>query len=150
MYSMPLSAQACCSSGSMGRDASEIWVSPAQKASKPSPVPAPPTEIFTSEFSWLNASAAACVMGRTVLEPSTASCPETPPPPLCPLAPPPQAARTSDRARRRPATNQGLERLASFKPTLLSPRARLHHKCTVSDQKTARPRTRLSGHDDRA
>src|SRR5215218_3924393 len=105
MYSTPPSSQACCSSGSMGREASEIWVSPAQNASKPSPVPAPPTVICTSGFSW--------AIGCTVLEPSIEIWPETFPPPCSAPAPPPQAARTSDSASRRADTT------GSLKPAVL-------------------------------
>ena len=43
MYSMPLSAQACFSSSSIGREAFETSVSPRQKRSKPPPVPETPT-----------------------------------------------------------------------------------------------------------
>ena len=55
-------------------------VSPAQNFSKPPPVPDCPTVIFTSGFSVWNCSAAACANGKTVLEPSMAMSPETPPP----------------------------------------------------------------------
>src|SRR5215211_4526174 len=116
MYSTPPSSQACCSSGSMGREASEIWVSPAQNASKPSPVPAPPTVICTSGFSWANPSTTAWVIGCTVLEPSIEIWPETfplPPPPCSAPAPPPQAARTSDSASKRADTT------GSLKPAVL-------------------------------
>jgi hypothetical protein len=41
MNSTPFSRQAWTSSSLIGREASEIWVSPLQNASKPSPVPAP-------------------------------------------------------------------------------------------------------------
>src|SRR5215217_7147982 len=140
MYSIPFSLQACCSSASIGREASEIWVSPAQNASKPSPVPAPPTEICTSGFSWLNASDAAWVIGSTVLEPSMEILPETLPPPssLALLPPSPQAARTSDNARRRTAAIGRLKRAI-----LLNPYAPFF---AALRYKTVR----LSGHDDRA
>ena len=52
-------------------------VSPAQNFSKPPPVPAVPTVIFTSGFSAWNASWAAWAKGATVLEPSMAMEPET-------------------------------------------------------------------------
>src|SRR5215210_4307758 len=95
MNSTPACSHLSASSSLIGREASEIWVSPEQNASKPSPVPAPPTVIFTSGYCWPNASAAAWVIGCTVLEPSTAILPDTfsPPPPWLPLALP-QAART--------------------------------------------------------
>ena len=51
-------------------------VSPAQNFSKPPPVPAVPTVIFTSGFSAWNASWAAWAKGATVLEPSIAIEPE--------------------------------------------------------------------------
>ena len=44
--------------GSIGREASEMSVSPAQNFSKPPPVPDCPTVMFTSGFSSLNRSAA--------------------------------------------------------------------------------------------
>ncbi len=56
---MPSFSQSLTSSSSIGREASEIWVSPRQNRSKPSPVPAPPTVILTPEFSIMNSSAAA-------------------------------------------------------------------------------------------
>jgi hypothetical protein len=43
----------------IGREASEMSVSPAQNFSKPPPVPEMPTEILTSGFSSLKSSAAA-------------------------------------------------------------------------------------------
>ena len=73
MNSMPASSQAGTSSSwSIGREASEIWVSPEQNASNPSSVPAPPTVIYTFGFSCVNSSATAWVIGSTVLEPSMA------------------------------------------------------------------------------
>ena len=65
------------SSGLIGREASEMSVSPAQNFSKPPPVPDVPTVICTSGFSSLNSSAAACVNGATVEEPSMAILPES-------------------------------------------------------------------------
>src|SRR5918997_7010227 len=108
MNSTPFSSQTCNSSAtSIGLEASEICVSPWQNASKPSLVPAPPTSMRASGFSSRNNSAAAWVIGCTVLEPSTRMLPETlsppPPPPWLPPALPPQAATTTDKARR-PAT----------------------------------------------
>src|SRR5215211_5641673 len=138
MYSTPPSSQACCSSGSMGREASEIWVSPAQNASKPSPVPAPPSEICMSGFSWLNASDAAWVIGSTVLEPSVEILPETLPPPSPLALLPPHVARTSDNARRRTAAIGRLKRAILLNP---------YTPCFAALRyKTVR----LSGHDDRA
>src|SRR5215207_5578331 len=123
--STPLDSQFCCSSSLIGLEASAIWVSPLQNAWKPSPVPAPPTVICTSRFCWLNASAAAWVIGCTVLEPSTAIWPEAPPPfsafvssSFCP-PPPPQPARTKARARRNAPINS-LERTDLLKRSLLS------------------------------
>ena len=60
MYSTPASAQSgTSSSSSIGREAFEMSVSPAQKRSKPPPVPETPTVTFTSEFSsWKNSAAA--------------------------------------------------------------------------------------------
>src|ERR687891_622419 len=100
MYSTPFSLQTGISSAtSIGLEASEIWVSPWQKASNPSLVPAPPTSIFASGYSSLNNSAAACVIGCTVLEPSMLIVPETCPPlPSPPPALPPQAVKTNDSA----------------------------------------------------
>ena len=51
------------SSGLIGRDASEMSVSPAQNFSKPPPVPDSPTVILTSGFSSLKSSAAAWANG---------------------------------------------------------------------------------------
>ena len=70
------------SSGLIGRDASEMSVSPAQNFSKPPPVPDVPTVIFTFGFSPWNASWAACANGATVLEPSILIVPERSPPVL--------------------------------------------------------------------
>ena len=64
-------------------------VSPAQNFSKPPPVPDVPTVIWTSGFSSLKSSAAACVNGATVEEPSMAILPDRSPPPP---PPPPDAA----------------------------------------------------------
>src|SRR6185503_7597329 len=71
------------SSGLIGREASEMSVSPAQNFSKPPPVPDVPTVIFTFGFSPWNASWAAWAKGATVLDPSILIVPErSPPPPL--------------------------------------------------------------------
>ena len=45
---MPFSAQISASSSLMVREASEMSVSPSQKRAKPSPVPGPETDTFTS------------------------------------------------------------------------------------------------------
>ena len=95
-YSTPSFLQASSSSGSIGRDASEMSVSPAQNFSKPPPVPEMPTVILTSGFSSRNSSAAASVSGPTVLEPSTLIEPERFE--LPPLLSSPQAARNSPSA----------------------------------------------------
>ena len=58
------------SSGSIGREASEMSVSPAQNFSKPPPVPDSPTVTLTPGFSPWKPSAAAWANGKTVLEPS--------------------------------------------------------------------------------
>src|SRR3712207_9345925 len=58
------------SSSLIGREASEMSVSPAQNFSKPPPVPEVPTVILTLGFWALNSSAAACANGATVEEPS--------------------------------------------------------------------------------
>src|SRR5215212_4953512 len=93
----------------MGREASEMSVSPAQNFSKPPPVPDVPTVTLTPEFSALNSSAIASVSGPTVLDPSTRMSPERSPeePPespspssslpqaATPTARTPEAARTS-------------------------------------------------------
>src|SRR5215217_7544967 len=135
--STPFDSQFCCSSSLIGLEASAIWVSPLQNAWKPSPVPAPPTVICTSRFCWLNASAAAWVIGCTVLEPSTAIWPAAPPPfsafvssSFCPPPPPPQAARTKARARRN-APITILERTDLLKRSLLS----ISHWATLGPQR---------------
>src|SRR4051812_8720880 len=64
------------SSGLIGRDASEMSVSPAQNFSKPPPVPDSPTVIFTFGFCCWNCSAAAWAKGKTVLDPSMAILPD--------------------------------------------------------------------------
>ena len=63
-YLTPAFSQTGTSSSSLiGREASEMSVSPAQNFSKPPPVPDWPTEIFTSGLSSLNSSAAAWANG---------------------------------------------------------------------------------------
>src|SRR5215218_10835627 len=106
---MPFAWHAFVSSSSIGREASEMSVSPAQNFSNPPPVPEVPTVTLTSGFSALNSSAIASVSGPTVLEPSTRMSPDKlsgvlPEPPLSlsssphaatPTARTPEAARTS-------------------------------------------------------
>src|SRR5215211_1559471 len=75
---MPFCWQTLVSSSSIGREASEMSVSPAQNFSKPPPVPEVPTVTLTSGFSALNSSAIASVSGPTVLDPSTRMSPERP------------------------------------------------------------------------
>ena len=75
-YSTPSFLQAATSSGSIGREASEMSVSPAQNFSKPPPVPEMPTVILTSGLSSRNSSAAASLSGPTVLDPSILIEPE--------------------------------------------------------------------------
>src|SRR5918994_4828406 len=109
MYSTPFSLHTGTSSAtSMGLEASEIWVSPWQKASKPSLVPAPPTSMRASGFSCRKSSAAAWVIGCTVLEPSMLMLPETAPPPW-PPALLPHEARNNDNPNRsnRPTSHLG-------------------------------------------
>ena len=77
MSVMPLSAQASISRCLMGREASEIWVSPRQNFSKPPPVPEKATLTRTSETR-PNSSAMASEMGKTVEEPSMRISPDRP------------------------------------------------------------------------
>ena len=78
VYSIPSFSHTGTSSfSSIGREASEMSVSPAQNFSKPPPVPLAPTEMSTSGFSSLKSSAAASANGATVLEPSMAIVPDT-------------------------------------------------------------------------
>src|SRR5215210_2800345 len=98
---MPFFSQTGTSSSSlMGREASEMSVSPAQNFSKPPPVPDAPTVILTPGCSSLNSSPAASANGKTVLEPSILMLPESslPVPPAEPLellSSSPQAATPS-------------------------------------------------------
>src|ERR671922_100912 len=90
---MPFCSQASISSCSIGREASEMSVSPLQNSSKPSPVPGPSTVMLTSGFSSTNSSATSEEMGSTVEDPEMKMSPvssEFPDPP--PSPPPPQAA----------------------------------------------------------
>jgi hypothetical protein len=80
------------SASSIGREASEMSVSPTQNFSKPPPVPEVPTVTWTSGFSCWKSSAAASLNGATVLEPSIRIAPERPEgvsPPLLAVASPP-------------------------------------------------------------
>ena len=71
MYVMPFSAHISISFLRIGRDASEIIVSPRQNFLKPPPVPEIPTVTFVPVFFW-KSSATASVIGYTVEEPSIA------------------------------------------------------------------------------
>ena len=74
--SIPLWAQSSASLALMGREASEIFVSPLQNFWKPPPVPETPTVIRTLRRVRIpNSSATASVIGKTVLEPSMAILP---------------------------------------------------------------------------
>jgi hypothetical protein len=75
------------SSSSIGREALEMSVSPAQNFSKPPPVPDWATVMRTPGFSPWKASWAAWANGPTVLDPSMRMVPERSPPPLLPLPP---------------------------------------------------------------
>ena len=76
MYSRPASSQSWTSLALMGREASEIWVSPLQNFLNPPPVPETPTVTRTlPSVSLPNSSATASVMGNTVLEPSISMSP---------------------------------------------------------------------------
>src|SRR5918999_2955219 len=90
--------QAAFSSSSIGRDASEMSVSPLQNFSNPPPVPDVPTGTWTRPCSSWNSSEATVVNGATVLDPSILIVPDSccwpppwpaPPPPSS--EPPPQA-----------------------------------------------------------
>ena len=95
---MPLRLQRFVSSSSIGREAVARSVSPAQKRSKPPPVPETPTVIWTFECSRWNRSAAAVANGLTVLEPSASMRPDRPPPPSASFPPPHPVAATSTAA----------------------------------------------------
>src|SRR5215207_2741098 len=152
MNSTPFSSHTGTSSAtSIGLEASEIWVSPWQNASKPSLVPAPPTSMRASGYSDRNSSAAAWVIGCTVLEPSILILPETAsPPPWSPPALLPQAATINDSAKT-DITANSLERAillntyAPFAPSRLT-----HHECRIPDRKTRYRLTRLPGREKRA
>src|SRR5918999_680736 len=105
MYSTPFSLQTGISSaGSMGLEASEIWVSPWQNASKPSLVPA------------------------------ILIVPETSPPPLPPSPPPalPQAARPSESPNTRHQLNSNFGRALSLNPC--TPFVRMTEKTQYNSQ----------------
>ena len=76
IYSTSSSAQSLTSDSLIGRDASDMSVSPAQNFLNPPPVPETPTVTRTSFAILLNSSATASVTGNTVLEPSTLTSPE--------------------------------------------------------------------------
>src|SRR5690606_33014669 len=67
---MPLASQAAFSSSLIGREASEMSVSPLQNFSKPPPVPDVATVTLTLGCCSAKSSAAAVDRGATVLEPS--------------------------------------------------------------------------------
>ena len=71
MYSMPAALQSSISFFRIGREASEMSVSPRQNFLKPPPVPEMPTVTLTAPFlDFWKSSATASVIGNTVLEPS--------------------------------------------------------------------------------
>ena len=112
-FTPPLSQTGTSSSSSIGRDAVEMSVSPAQNFSKPPPVPDVPTVIFTSGYSSLNSSAAASANGATVDEPSIAIEPLTSPPsPLADVSPACRRWRAPPppRHRRRPCSTPACSR----------------------------------------
>src|SRR5262245_24764407 len=78
MNSTSLSPQEVTSSALIGREASEMSVSPAQKRANPSPVPGPSTVMATSGLDSANTVAAAAEIGSTVDEPETAISPDSP------------------------------------------------------------------------
>src|ERR671914_305177 len=65
VYSMPFSSHTAASSGSIGRDASEMSVSPSQNSSNPSPVPGPSTDTLTSGDCSAKNSATSELIGPT-------------------------------------------------------------------------------------
>jgi hypothetical protein len=73
---MPAFSHCSTSVGLIGREASEMSVSPAQNFLKPPPVPEMPTVTCTFGATLRNSSATASVIGKTVLDPSTAMRPE--------------------------------------------------------------------------
>ena len=91
MYSIPFSAAAVASSSLIGRDASEMSVSPVVNRLKPPPVPDTPTFTRTSGCILPNSSATASDTGNTVLDPSISIVRDSPASP--------QAASSSTAAR---------------------------------------------------
>ena len=83
----------------IGREASLMSVSPRQNFWKPPPVPEMPTVTRTSGLAFWNSSATASLIGKTVLEPSSATMVVLgAAPPLEDEVPPPQAAMVKARA----------------------------------------------------
>ena len=66
----------------MIREASLMSVSPRTNFLKPPPVPDTPTVIRTRGWTARNSSATASVIGKTVLDPSTATVPDRAPEPV--------------------------------------------------------------------
>jgi hypothetical protein len=91
------------SSSSIGREAVEMSVSPAQNFSKPPPVPDWATEMRTPGFSPWNASWAAWANGPTVLDPSIRMVPDRSPPPPPPF---PESSSSPQAAMPRASTPQ--------------------------------------------
>ena len=82
---LPASAHAARSDSLIGREASEMWVSPRQNFLKPPPVPEMPTVTRTSRpLAFWNSSATASVTGNTVLEPSICTVSAAPAAPAAP------------------------------------------------------------------
>ncbi len=105
LYWMLFDWQTAISLSLIGRDASEMSVSPAQNFSNPPPVPEVPTVTLASGCSPMNSSAAAEDSGSTVLDPSITTGPEMDspsPPPVLSL--PPHAARVNPAATATAAT----------------------------------------------
>ena len=86
---MPAFLQAFASSGSIGRDASLMSVSPLQNSANPSPVPGPSTLIATFGLVSLKSSATSDEIGSTVDEPEITIVPvRSADPPVAPVPPP--------------------------------------------------------------
>src|SRR5215213_1219603 len=121
LYSTPPFSQSGTSSSSLiGREASEMSVSPAQNFSKPPPVPEVPTVIFTPGFSAWKFSAAAWVNGATVLDPSILILPPRSPPPLLALALPPLSSSPQAAAPNARAPHAAMEMMIFFMPATLA------------------------------
>ena len=90
MNSMPAFWQVSISVARIGREASLMSVSPRQNFWNPPPVPDMPTEMSTFGFAFLNSSATASLMGKTVLDPSTRIMPLSSLLACSVVAPPPQ------------------------------------------------------------